>query len=313
MKKKLLSPLVYLNKVNEDWIVDRTRREWYSNNKDISTNFLSKSNIVWLIAPWNWENTSKRHLSQKKVLCSIYHIDEAKFNDKEKSLFLQRDSFVDEYHVISEKTKKQVAELTQKKITSIPFWVNKNIWFEIKNKKNLYKKYGFNENDYLIGTFQRDSEGKDVTKPKLSKGPDRFIKIIKDLNKIKKVHVVLTGRKRNYLINELKKHEIKFTYFEMATFDTMNELYNCLKLYIVASRYEGGPQAILECAITKTPIISTDVGVASEILASESIFNMENYINAKPNIDYAFKEASKFEMGNVFKLYNKMLKNLYEN
>ena len=85
----------------------------------------------------------------------------------------------------------------------------------------------------------------------------------------------------------------------MATFDTMNELYNCLKLYIVASRYEGGPQAILECAITKTPIISTDVGVASEILASESIFNMENYINAKPNIEYAFKEASKFEMGNI--------------
>ena len=84
MKNKLSYPLVYLNKVNEDWIVDRTRREWYINNKDLSTNFLYKSNIVWLIAPWNWDNTSKRHLSKKKVLCSIYHIDEEKFGTKKK-------------------------------------------------------------------------------------------------------------------------------------------------------------------------------------------------------------------------------------
>ena len=313
MKNKLSYPLVYLNKVNEDWIVDRTRREWYINNKDLSTNFLYKSNIVWLIAPWNWDNTSKRHLSKKKVLCSIYHIDEEKFGEKEKKLFLERDSFVDEYHVISKKTLQQVSELTQKKITSIPFWVNKSIWYEIKNKKNLFKKYGFDREDYFIGSFQRDSEGKDVSKPKLSKGPDRFLEIVKELKKSKKVHVILTGRKRNYLINELNKNDIKYSYFEMATFENMNELYNCLDLYIVASRFEGGPQAILECGITKTPIISTDVGVASEILAPESIFSMDDYSNAKSNIDYAFNEASKYEMETVFKLYKGMLKNLHEN
>ena len=98
----------------------------------------------------------------------------------------------------------------------------------------------------------------------------------------------------------------------MASFETINELYNCLDLYIVSSRFEGGPQAILECGITKTPIISTDVGVASEILASESIFNMENYLSAKPNINHAYTEASKYEMKKVFELYNKMLQNLYE-
>ena len=45
----------------------------------------------------------------------------------------------------------------------------------------------------------------------------------------------------------------------------LNKLYNILDLYIVSSRIEGGPQAILESSITKTPILSTDVGVASEI------------------------------------------------
>ena len=53
----------------------------------------------------------------------------------------------------------------------------------------------------------------------------------------------------------------------MGSFEEINELYNILNLYIVASRYEGGPQSILECSLTRTPIISTDVGIASEILS----------------------------------------------
>ena len=42
------------------------------------------------------------------------------------------------------------------------------------------------ENDFLIGSFQRDSEGKDPSKLKLSKGPDNFVKIVRDLKKLMK-------------------------------------------------------------------------------------------------------------------------------
>ena len=42
----------------------------------------------------------------------------------------------------------------------------------------------------------------------------------------------------------------------MASITKMNKLYNILDLYIVSSRFEGGPQSIMECAVTKTPIIS---------------------------------------------------------
>ena len=78
--------------------------------------------------------------------------------------------------------------------------------------------------------------------------------------------VLLAGTRRQYIINMLKQENIKFTYFEMVDFVILNELYNLLDLYLVTSRLEGGPQAILESAVTKTPILSTDVGVASEIL-----------------------------------------------
>jgi len=98
----------------------------------------------------------------------------------------------------------------------------------------------------------------------------------------------------------------------MVDFENLNELYNCLDLYIVSSRIEGGPQAILECGITKTPIISTDVGVASEILASESIFNMENYEEAKPNMKVALRNSIKYSTENGMSKYIEMFKKVFK-
>ena len=97
-----------------------------------------------------------------------------------------------------------------------------------------------------------------------------------------------------------------------SDFDEINELYNILNLYIVSSRVEGGPQAILECGITNTPIISTDVGVASEILSPKSIIDMENYSDAKPDIDYAYKESQQFTIPEGFKRYREMFRKVNE-
>ena len=104
----------------------------------ISSDF-SKSDIIWIVAPWVWKNVSKKHLSKKKVICSIYHLDFTKFDDKQKKDFYYRDEFVDQYHVISQKTKKDLSELTSKKIISIPFWVNQNIFRKLDNKEEIRK------------------------------------------------------------------------------------------------------------------------------------------------------------------------------
>ena len=112
---------IYLSKINESWIVDRMRKEWYENNKNISTNSIKKSNIIWIISPWIWEKISKKQLTEKKVLCSYYHFDFDKFGNEERNSFYELDKFVNEYHVISKKTQKQLETLTDKKITSILF------------------------------------------------------------------------------------------------------------------------------------------------------------------------------------------------
>ena len=304
---------IYLNKIKESWVVERFKSEWYEFNEDISTNKINKADIVWLITPWLWRNVKKRNLKNKKVVCSIYHIDFEKFASEDKKEFEERDSFVDLYHVISEKTKLQLQKLTNKEIISIPFWVNQNIWFPIEDKESLIKKYNLSSEKYYIGSFQRDTEGVDLKSPKLIKGPDRFIEILSsDYFAGKNIEVILTGKRRQYIISELEERKIPYKYFEMVDFDEINELYNILNLYIVSSRVEGGPQAILECGITNTPIISTDVGVASEILSPKSIIDMENYSDAKPDIDYAYKESQQFTIPEGFKRYREMFRKVNE-
>ena len=84
----------------------------------------------------------------------------------------------------------------------------------------------------------------------------------------------------------------------MADLKLLNKLYNILDLYIVSSRIEGGPQAIIECGLSKTPIISTDVGVAKEILAPKSIFEMSNFENAETDEKIAYENSVKFNLIN---------------
>jgi len=302
---------IYLNSPKENWIIDRIKEEWAEYNQMHNSKKPKTADIFWIIAPWTWKKIKIKDLENKKIVCSIYHIDEDKLDNAQLNEFQKRDANVDFYHVISEKTKTQVSSLTDKPIQSIPFWVNQNIWFEIENKYDLKKKYGLDKDTYCIGSFQRDTEGSDLISPKLSKGPDRFIQIVEGLReKHENIQIILTGKRRNYVITELKKRNIDFKYFEMVDFSKINELYNLLDLYVVSSRFEGGPQSILECAATKTPIISTDVGIAKEILSSSSIFNMENYLDAKTDVDYAYKNVEKFLIPQGIDNFNNYFKSL---
>lgn len=298
---------IYLSKINESWIVDRLKAEWLKYNAEISTQEIKDSNIIWIISPWLWKKIPKKHLRHKEVVCSIYHFEEKDFTKESLQDFFDRDEFVTHYHVISPKVKQQLENLTNKPVTYIPFWVNQNLWFEITDKEFLRNKYNISKDSFLVGSFQRDTEGSDLISPKLIKGPDRFIEIVKFYNtKNNNLKVILTGKRRQYVIKELEKLNIEYLYFEMADFETLNELYNLIDLYIVSSRIEGGPQAIVECGLSKTPIISTDVGFASDILAAESIFDMNNFSDAKPNVNYAFQKSLEIQIPDGFNKFIKM-------
>ena len=129
--------------------------------------------------------------------------------------------------------------------------------------------------------------------------------------------MVITGKRRNYLIENFELYKIPYKYFEMVDLKTLNELYNLLDIYLVTSRVEGGPQSIIECAINKTPLLSTDVGIASEILSKESIFDLSNYLKdietAKPNIENAYKMAQELIIPKGMRKFREMIIDNYEN
>ena len=64
--------------------------------------------------------------------------------------------------------------------------------------------------------------------------------------------------------------------------------------------------------MTKTPILSTDVGVASEILDPKSIFKPENFKNASTNINYAFKNSQEYTIPTGMIKFRRMFEDIYE-
>ena len=289
---------------NENWVVDRLVEEFYDYNEDITTKNINECDVIWLLAPWRWSSISLDYLVNKKVVTTIHHIVPDKFNVDD---FKQRDNYVDLYHVPNKFTKEFIKAYTDKPIEILGYWANPKLWFEL-DKSTTRKEIGLPENKFLIGSFQRDTEGGDLVSPKLEKGPDVFCDMVINYNQIENVEVILAGWRRQYVMNRLNEAGIKYHYFELPSFEFINKLYNSLDLYIVGSRYEGGPQALIECALTKTPIISTDVGMASEILSEESIFGNKDYVNS--NIDVPSENIKKYIIPEYFKEYINLFKEI---
>lgn len=297
---------IYTNKANENWVCDRFAEEWEKNNPNISTSDINSADIIWIMAGWVWRAIPSNILKSKKVIVTQHHIDEIKFDRAE---FNFRDMYVDCYHVTNEITGDFLSKITNKPIHTIPFWANPDLWFNLE-KKECRKELGLPIDKYLIGSFQRDTEGFDLKTPKLSKGPDIFCDMVeKFYESNNNIEVVLGGWRRQYIMNRLDTAGIKYHYFKLPPFEVINKLYNSLDLYIVASRVEGGPQALVECALSKTPIISSNVGISDLILPEESIFDL-GQITAVSNTKVAYEKVQKFVMKKWFNEFSNLFEGL---
>lgn len=267
----------------EKWVCKKIIQQWMKYNSNKYTTDINKATKIWLFNHYLYKKIPKTDLP---VITTIHHLEESKLNKKE---FAEIDKLTTYYHSISPRTTETLKKYTNKKIIELPLPIDPKENCFISDKIGLRKKWGFDK-EFLIGSFQRDTE-KNSNKPKLEKGPDIFLKL---LDNFKNPIVILTGYNRQYLIEELEKKKIKYLYKENASDEEINELYNILDLYIVSSRVEGGPRSIFECALCHTPIISTDVGIASKILNKKSIYNwekIETFKNAEPDVEYAYKNA----------------------
>lgn len=307
MKVFVLSP-------KENWICDRIASEWIENNREITVENPEDADVLWLLAGWCWNHISPEILTSKKVILTVHHIVPEKFDNQKHQEFLFRDQFVDAYHVPNKKTLRLVKQLTSKTVYLSPYWYDGEVWKPI-SKADARNQLGIQEEKFVIGSFQRDTEGS-TGLPKLEKGPDLFCDFVEQMREQsdKDLHVLLGGWRRGYVIDRLTKAGIPFDFYENVEIDTLKKMYGACDLYVVASRYEGGPQAILEAASMGIPIISRDVGLATDVLHPYCIVDIprQKALPSEEDVKFNFESVKRFEIKTHKKNYIKMFNILLE-
>lgn len=175
--------------------------------------------------------------------------------------------------------------IEKQKISLIPIGVDTDLFnlSDSNYKSEIRSKLGFKKKEFVIGSFQKDGIGwAKGEEPKYIKGPDLLVKSIELIAKELNIAVLLTGPARGYVKRELSKRNIKFKHIYLDSYEEIANYYQALDLYIVSSREEGGPKAIVESMASGVPIISTDVGMARDFIVNDhngSIIKDFNPIN----------------------------------
>lgn len=212
-----------------------------------------------------------KHRSNKIVL-TWFHISP---KDNRVKLIPIINRYIDIVHTSSVITARKLKQygFDDEKIIIIPLGVD-NSQFKGYNKEKkdvLREKYKIPKDKIIIGSFQKDGVGwGEGLEPKLIKGPDILYKALKKLSEEFDIHVFLTGPARGYIKNMLKQFNIPFTHIFLENYLDIVECYNILDLYLVTSRAEGGPQALLEAMATGVPIVTTDVGMVPTLIKNNS-------------------------------------------
>ena len=151
-------------------------------------------------------------------------------------------------------------------------------------KEAIRSKYEIPRNAFIISNFMRDSFGHDLLVPKDQKGTELLLEAGRCLAGLGvPVHYLLAGPRRHWIRQMLGRAGIPFTFAGRVTEEddlasniqppeVIRKLYLASDVHLVTSRWEGGPRSVLEAAATKTPILSTPVGAAPDILEQKSLY-----------------------------------------
>ena len=225
------------------------------------------SQYMWL----NWES----NISSNNFFISTFFHGKPSDGEEVKihiDKFLKSTSKLDKVITASSLIEKRLLDwgIDSKKLIKIPIGVNTNI-FNYANKskkKEIRKLLNIPQESIVIGSFQKDGVGwGNGLEPKLIKGPDIFISTLKKL--VKRglpIFALITGPARGYVIKNLEKNNIPYYHSFVTRIDELVPLYKALDLYLITSREEGGPMGLLESTSCGIPVISTNVGMAKDVI-----------------------------------------------
>ena len=114
---------------NENWILDRIKKEWDHYTRPYSTQNFFEADILWFLDNNSWKNyvrTPQNNIMKSPIFIQqVNHIVPQKFSLRE---FQFRDQFVNAYLVPCQKTHDAIRPYTKKQIDILGYWFNPDAW-----------------------------------------------------------------------------------------------------------------------------------------------------------------------------------------
>ncbi len=159
------------------------------------------------------------------------------------------------------------------KLVCIPNGVDLNVFFpsSTQERNELRSRFGIPEEAFCIGSFQKDGLGwEEGDEADLNRGPDVFLETIHKLKSdIPSLFVFLSGPARGYVKQGLEDVGVSYIHEIMDPYQEMRDCYACLDAYLITSRGSGGPNALLESMACGVPVVSTEMGMAKDVIGHE--------------------------------------------
>lgn len=131
----------------------------------------------------------------------------------------------------------------------------------------IRERLGIPADCVCLGLFQKDGEGwGDGMRPKWVKGPEVFLEVVRRLAAQYRLFILLTGPARGFVRHGLERLGVPYRHRRLRNYFDVVPFYQALDLYVIPSREEGGPKALLECMATGVPVVSTRVGMCSDLI-----------------------------------------------
>ncbi|MBN1982772.1 MAG: glycosyltransferase family 4 protein [Chitinivibrionales bacterium] len=313
-----------------DWVIRQVGISVTSSLKDMSSKVVMNSRgIRQSIVHFGSINTflglDIPHKSNR-VIVTWFHVVPS---DQQNILFNERKKFVSKWHTACNLTKKSLITLgiPEEKIVVIPLGVDLKVFYKPDSHEinSIRSSLGIPEGVIVIGSFQKDGNGwEEGFEPKLIKGPDIFCDAVEQLARHYKIYILLTGPARGYVKRRLDKAGIPYLHHYLNNPADVARYYRALDLYLVTSRIEGGPQAVLESMATGVPVVSTRVGLSPDIIIDgengflcdventgqivhRSIDILKNSINRKKIVSQAVNMIKKYDWSEIAHQYQHFL------
>jgi glycosyltransferase involved in cell wall biosynthesis len=177
-------------------------------------------------------------------------------------------------------------------IVQSPFYVEEDVFLPFSgSREEAARLAGVDPEQvrgrFVVGSFQRDSLGADLSRPKWQKGPELLAEVMERVAPDDAL-LLLAGPRRHWLLERCRERSIPYLFvgrepapgsraddidLNTLPIERINALWGLCDAYIVSSASEGGPKAVLEAGLTETPVASTRVGMATDLVPDSMLFD----------------------------------------